>query len=150
MNQRIPYKDACKDILQHIAHGRYWYVSQDFNNGRSFDPQALQQKKATAVLEELTARIAKFPNPETLTKEHCGDGSFVDVQAQIMLLRMKADSKFMESITRAATVPVPEVEQKVESVTPTDSEFEPEQEPDSNLTGDQKLARAKASTQGLL
>jgi hypothetical protein len=143
--ERIPYNEACKGLLQKIADGKYWYLAGDFMDGRSFDSQALQAKKASAVLDELATQIAKFPDPETLSKEHCGDGSSVDVQAQIMLLRINAGSKFMNSITRAATISAPEVK-------------EPEREPslveevidESELTGAQKLQRAKDSVAGML
>jgi hypothetical protein len=145
-NQRITYKEASKNILQHIADGRYWYASQDFKSGTQFDPPALQAKKASAVLEELAAQIAKLPDPETLTKEHCGEGSSVAVKAQMMLLGIQADNKFMKSISKPLTLVEPKASEPKAIVTESN---EPEMD-ESKLSGAEKLARAKAWTKSLL
>jgi hypothetical protein len=146
MVERITYEEASKNILQSIADGRYWRVSEDYKQlgSYSFDPPALQQKKAALILAELKTGIAKLPDPESCSKEHCGDGSYVDVSAQIMLLRIKAKSKFDESITRTAMTP---------EIEPTKQEPEPTPEPEvdeSELTGAQKLQRARESVKGLI
>jgi hypothetical protein len=146
MAERITYEEASKNILESIADGRYWRVSEDYKQlgSYSFDPPALQQKKAALILAELKTGIAKLPDPESCSKEHCGDGSYVDVSAQIMLLRIKAKSKFDESITRTAMTP--EIESKTsEPETPTKPEPD-----DSELSGEDKLRLAKESTRGLL
>jgi hypothetical protein len=90
--------------LENIAAGRYFYVGHDFR-GRSYDPPALQQAKAKVILDELDAQIAQIPDPETLPDTHMGEGSRVDAQAKIILLQIKAETRFDESITKTLDVP---------------------------------------------
>jgi hypothetical protein len=115
--------------LENVAAGKYWH------DGRQCDPPELQAKKAGVILQELDAQIAQLPNPDSLPNDHCGKGSRVDVQAQIMLLRLEAKMKFDEAVTKAPQQePGPEIK-------PTNVSAEPESEP--VLSGEQKLKAAK-------
>jgi len=101
-NQRpLAYLEACKpSLLENIVNGKFWFVSDDFRNGRLFDPPELQAKKAAVILQELAREISEFPDPETLPDTHGGEGSRVDTYAKIMLLRLNAGMRFDESITK--------------------------------------------------
>jgi hypothetical protein len=101
----MTYLEACKpSLLENIANGKYWHVGHDYR-GRPYDPRALQQAKARVVLDELNAQIAQIPDPETLPETHMGDGSKVDAQAKIMMLQIKTEARFHESITKTMDVP---------------------------------------------
>jgi hypothetical protein len=147
--ERIDYLEACKGengLLKSIAQGLYWYASQDFSDGRSFDSPEVQAKKAAAVLADYESAIAAFGDVSLLTKEHCGDGSYVDVMSRMMLLRISIDSKFMTAITKPQThAPTA----KAQALEPEPTEVE-QQEPDEPLSGPEKLKRAKLEVAGLL
>ncbi len=108
MNQRISYNEAhgpsdgnsTRRLLENIARGKFWYSADDFKDGRAVDPQPVQAKKADIVLQELDAKIAQFPKIDSLTSDHCGTGSRVDVQAQIMVLIFQAETAFDAAVTK--------------------------------------------------
>jgi len=122
-------------LLTNIAEGRFWFV------GRQFDPPELQAKKAGLILQELTHHIASLPDPDALPTHHCGAGSRVDVAAQIMLLRLDAEMKFREAVTKA---PQPEPEApEIRTTVPAEPESE------SVLSGEEKLKAAKEITKSM-
>ena len=136
--QKLSYSEAhpfdgnsSRRLLENIAAGHYWKVSQDFKDGSQFDPPELQAKKAQIVLRELDAQIAQLDDADPLNK-----------QAHIMLLMLQAEMRFDDSV--AKTKEKPENSASQEEQQQTDA---PEQ---SELSGDEKLARAKEFAKGLL
>jgi hypothetical protein len=144
----LSYTEANKmGIMEAIAAGKYWKVSDDYTQigHYQFVKPETQAKMATMILAELKTEIAKLPDPKTCSKEHCGDDSYYGVAAQIGVLRFRADMKFRESIEKDAT--------QISEIEPTKQEPEPTPEPEvdeSELTGAQKLQRARESVKGLI
>jgi hypothetical protein len=135
---RGPYDgNSTRRFLANVAAGNFWYVAADFKDGRQFDPQPVQAKKAQAVLQELDAAIAEFPNSDSLPDDGCGTGSRVDTQAQIMVLTLRAEMKFDEAVTRI----VEEVQQAEVPDAPEPSDDTSHEVAD--LSGEEKLTQAK-------
>jgi hypothetical protein len=129
--QRLSYSEAhgpfdgnsIRRLLGNIAAGRYWKVSEDFQDGSQFDPPELQAKKAKVVLQELDAQIAKLDDADPLDK-----------QAHIMLLMLQAETRFDDSVTK--------ITERQENQEQPKADNPPEID-ESELSGEEKLTRAK-------
>ncbi len=136
--QRLNYSEAhgpfdgnsIRRLLANISAGRYWKVSEDFKDGSQFDPPELQAKKAQIVLQELDAQIAQLDDADPLDK-----------QAHTMMLMLQAETRFDDSVTKAQEKPGnPATQEDPQADAPEPSE----------LSGDEKLARAKEFAKRLL